>query len=159
MDIGSVIDRMRSTFESRGRNVPGEAWIAIGLGTLVLVGMVVSTISNWKFRQRAVRVPGEVIKHHRYSKYVIYYISYEFAGAKKIAELSEAHFMPMKPGDKLDILIDPDDPPNSIIPEGLAARSSGSGNCLEADTKLFSFFHLLTLGLGAGLVMYGLHLL
>jgi hypothetical protein len=59
--------------------------------------------------------------------------------------------MSMKPCDTLDILIDPDDLPNSVISQGLGARRSGRGNCLQSDTKLLSIFHLLTAwALGSG---------
>ncbi len=49
LDIGSVIDRVRGKLEHCGRNLPGEAWIAIGPRTLVLVGMAGSPISTLRF--------------------------------------------------------------------------------------------------------------
>ena len=129
-----------------------DTWLGVFLITLETVG----TWFEWRFRRRAVRVVGNVIKYHRYSKHLSYYISYEYQGVTRVAEYYRpGPIASYEPGDTLEILVDPRKLPDVKIPEGSHIRWSRSGNCIPADSNLVSMFDVAVFLLGLLLVVYG----
>lgn len=127
------------------------------IGVLVLAFQAYCIWEGWRFRRRALRVPAELVKSIRYSKHISYYLSYRHMETTKVAEYCGPGLLTeFKPGDKLEILIDPDEPPDVQIPEGTHIRFSRSGNCIPADESLVSLGTWAFAAFAVFLILYGL---
>lgn len=135
-----------------------KSWHAeLIVGVSILVFETFSLVSDWRFRKRALRVVGEVVRYIRYSKHISYYIAYQHDGRSRVAEYYAPELIAaFKEGEKVDILVDREHLPDVKIPEGPHVRWSRSGNCIPADTKLVSVMDVVLIGAGIVLLARGL---
>lgn len=137
-----------------------QSIFGIVLGALLLGYVFYSKVVEVQFRRSATTVRGKVLKVFAHSHSTSYFISYELDGETRVAEYCG---LPLKrefePGDEVEILIDPRDPPNSEVPEtthNAPGRGVGGGNCERVGTPIFGLWDGVYVAASIALIIYGL---
>jgi hypothetical protein len=129
------------------------------LGVFLLTYVAYCRWSEWRFRRRAVRVSGEVLKAFPHNNFVSYFVAYTHGDTPRVAEYcGPALIGTLKPGDKIDMLIDAHNPPDVPVPDGSHIKwfGAGGGNCSSSEDGLFSPWDFLTLAAAIFLIARGL---
>lgn len=141
-------------------NDPTQSLLGLALGATVLCYVVYAKVSEHRFRRASIRVQGKVLKvfPHRHS--TSYFLSYEFDGVARAAEYCGTPIRrELEPGDVVEILIDPRDPPDSEVPEAThnaPGRGVGAGNCALADSPLFGLWDGVYVAASIALIAHAL---
>lgn len=126
------------------------------LGLAVLALLIYSKLEELKLRKRAVEVEATVLKLMPHGRMTAYFVRYPWNGEERIAELRGA---PMRRahevGEKLRVLIDPENPPNEVIPEDGASAANAAidgGSCTLVGAPLFAWWDVLYVGVAVVLI-------
>lgn len=137
-----------------------QSIFSVVLGTVLLCYVVYAKWSEYRFRRTAIRVQGKVLKvfPHRHS--TSYFLSYEIEGLTRSTEYCGMPLLrEFEPGDTVEILIDPNDPPDSEVPEtthNAPGRGVGGGNCVRAGSSIFRLWDGIYIFASIALIVYAL---
>jgi hypothetical protein len=129
--------------------------IGTGLSVAMIAYIVLAKHSEHTFRKTAVRVPGQVVKRFPRQRYTSYYIAYQRDNLRRVAEYCgpPARLL-FDEGDSVTILIDPNRPPDTEVPNQISAAGDGSGNCSLPNQPLFQFWDYLYLSAAVAMLAY-----
>lgn len=129
--------------------------ISAGLSVFMIGYIILAKVSERHFRKTAVPVTGKVVKRFPRKHYTSYYVAYHRQDVRRVAEYcGPPMLMRYDEGDNIEILIDPERPPDTAVPGNIAWSGSGSGNCSlvgEPVWKLWDFIYLIA---AVGLLIY-----
>lgn len=126
------------------------------LGLAVLALLAYSKLEEYRARKKAVEVEAAVLKVMPHSRMTAYFVRYAWDGEDRIAELRGA---PMRRahevGEKLRVLIDPENPPDQVLPEDGASAANAAidgGSCTLVGAPLFAWWDLVYAGVAIVLI-------
>lgn len=129
------------------------------LAAVVLAYVAINKYSEYRFRKRCIAVVGTIARVFPHRHCTSHFITYSFNGVDRVAEyrgppMAARH----QAGRSITILINPEDPPNTPIPDSHNAPGAGmgSGNCALAGAAMVTFWDVFYVAASIGLIVYSM---
>ena len=137
-----------------------QSVLGLVLGILLFGYVEYAKVSEYRFRRRSIRVQGKVLKVYSHQHSTSYFLSYDHEGVTRAAEYCGVPLRrEFEPGDTVEILIDPTDPPDSEVPgdtQNAPGRGIGAGNCSRVDASFLGLWDGVYLVMAIALIVYSL---
>jgi len=126
----------------------------LAIAALVLIQLMFGKWAEWRFRKRAVRVKGEVLKTFPHRHFTSYFVRYEYREVSRVAEYCGLPLVrEFRPGDAIELLVDGSAPPNVPVPEDWHnAPGAHTGNSRRPDSPFVSFMDFVYVGVAVYLI-------
>lgn len=126
------------------------------VGALLLAFIAYGKANQFRFRRRAVAVTATVAKVLNHPRVTSHFVRYSLEGKERGAEFRTSAFRrTFGPGDTVQILIDPTDPPDDAIPEGSGSKEVAlGGSCVLAGEASMSFWEFLYIAGALSLIYF-----